>query len=180
MSNYKLINPSLQGNLKNVVSARQPLDAAKQIWTNLSKYITNDVPAFAFTIENQNGGEMHHFKVQETQNKGEAEFKIEEINIKLKDADMKKFKQRAEKSGKSVMKGGEKDKKDKKDDSSSSSSSEAFDALKMYKKFNRTVQPITYWWYDPYVYGMSSVYIPTFVTPVLPYIEIATVAYYTY
>ncbi len=139
----------------------------------MSKYITNNVPSFAFTIENQNEGTLHHFKVEETKNKKEATFKINEIDVKLKAGDLKKFKDRTSKS----MKGG---KKHKSKDDSSSSSSDAFDTLKMYKQFNRSVLPITYWWYDPYVYNLSSVYIPTFVTPVLPYIEIATVAYYTY
>ena len=177
MSNYKLINPSIQGNLKSTVSANAPLDDAKQIWTNMSKYITNNVPAFAFTIEKQSGGALHHFKVKETKHKDEAKFEIEEINVKLKAGDLQKFKERANKS---AMQGGKKHNKDKDDDSSSSSSSDGFDTLKMYKNFNRPVLPISYWWYDPYVYNLSSVFIPTFVTPVLPYIEIATVAYYAY
>lgn len=179
MPNYKLINPSIQGNLKNTVSANLSIDAAEQIWTNLSKYITNNVPSFAFTIENQSGGSLHHFKVEETKHKNEAKFEIKEIDVKLKASDLKKFKERVSKS---AMQGGKKHKHDKHDDSSSSSSSssDGFDTLKLYKNFNRPIVPITYWWYDPYVYNLSSVFIPTFVTPVLPYIEIATVAYYSY
>lgn len=178
MSNFKLINPSLQGNIKTTVSAKEPLDAAKQIWTNLSKYFTNDVPTFAFTIENQSGGMLHHFKVEETKNKNEATFKIESIESKLKAADLKKFKAKVDEISK--MKGGKKhSKKDEDDDSSSSS--DGFDSLKLYKNFSkRTLQPITYWWYNPYLYNVSSVFIPTFVTPVVPYIQIETVGYYMY
>ncbi len=180
MANYKLINPSIQGDLKNVVAAGAPLDAAKQIWTNLSKYITNNVPSFAFTIENQDGGSIHHFKVEETKHKNEARFEIKQLDLKLKASDLKKFKERVSKSS---MAGGKKHKhhkKDDDDDSSSSSSSDGFDTLKLYKNFSRPILPITYWWYDPYVYNLQSVYIPTFITPVLPYIEIATVSYYSY
>jgi hypothetical protein len=182
MSSFKLINPSIQGNVKNTVSAENSLDAAKQIWTNLSKYFTNDVPAFAFTIENQNGGALSHFKVEETKHKNEASFKIELVESKLKSSDMKKFKRRIDELP--AMKGGKHhSKKDKDDSSSSSSSSEAFDALKMYKKFskrNNSLSPIVYWWYDPSPYNLSSVYIPTFIAPVQPYIEVATVGYYLY
>lgn len=180
MSNYKLINPSLEGAIKITVSAKEPIDAAKQIWTNLSKYFANDVPTFAFTLENQSGGSLHHFKVQESKNKNEATFKIETIESKLKAKDLKNFKARSNEAFK--MHGG-KHKKDKKDeDESSSSSSEAFDSLKLYKNFSkRTLLPITYWWYNPYVYDLTSVYIPTFITPLVqPYVQIDTIGYITY
>jgi hypothetical protein len=180
MSNFKLINPNLQGDIKTTVSAREPLDAAKQIWTNLSKYFANDVPTFAFTIENQSGGSLHHFKVEETKNKDHATFKIESIESKLKGDDLRKFKAKANEAAR--MHGGKKDKKDKDDSSSSDSSSEAFESLKMYKNFTkRTLQPITYWWYNPNIYDLTSVYIPTFVTPLVqPYIQIDTVGYIVY
>jgi hypothetical protein len=32
--------------------------------------------------------------------------------------------------------------------------------------------PITYYYYDPFVYINPKVYVPTFVTPLKPYIEI--------
>jgi hypothetical protein len=180
MSNFKLINPKLQGDIKTTVSAGNSLDAAKQIWTNLSKYFTNDVPTFAFTIENQSGGSLHHFKVEETKHKNEASFKIESIESKLKSSDIKKFKKRIDELP--AMHGGKKHHHKDDDSSSSDSSSEAFDALKMYKKFSKrnTIQPIAYWWYDPSPYGLSSIYIPTFITPVQPYIEVATIGYYMY
>jgi hypothetical protein len=181
MSSYKLINPSVQGNIKNTVRADEPIDAAKQVWSNLSKYFTNDVPAFAFTIENQSGGDLYHFKVEETKHKNEASFKIEMIDSKLKSGDMKKFKKRVDELP--AMKGGKHHHKKEDDSSSSDSSSEGFDALTMYKKFskrNNSLLPITYWWYDPSPYGLSSVYIPTFIAPVQPYIEVATIGYYLY
>jgi hypothetical protein len=179
MSNFKLINPSLQGAIKTTVSAREPIDAAKQIWTNLSKYFANDVPTFAFTIENQSGGSLYHFKVQETKNKREATFKIESIDSKLKPDDLKKFKAKVNEVSK--MNGGKKHHKDEKEDDSSSSSSDAFDSLKLYKNFSkRTLLPISYWWYNPYIYDVTSVYIPTFIPTVVPYIQIETVGYYMY
>ena len=36
-----------------------------------------------------------------------------------------------------------------------------------------TTFPITQWYYDPYVYRLNSVYIPTFYSYVTPYIQIS-------
>jgi hypothetical protein len=41
----------------------------------------------------------------------------------------------------------------------------------MFKKINDT-DPITYWWYTPSIYGLKSIYIPTFAHPLSPYIHI--------
>lgn len=174
MSNFTLINPSIQGNLKTTVSAKTPLLAAKETWSNLSKYFTNYVPTFAFTLENQDGG-MFHFKVEESQKDGDAKFKIDMIESKLKKDDQKKFRSRI--NNLPEMKGG---KKHKKDDDDTSSSSDGFDTLKAYKHLSKRIEPITYWWYDPYVYTLPSVYIPTLIPTVVPYVEIATVGYYVY
>ena len=44
---------------------------------------------------------------------------------------------------------------------------------KLVKKYvNSNLLPINYFWYDPYVYRMNSVYIPTFYSYVTPYIQI--------
>ena len=176
MAEYKLINPSIQGDLKTTVNAKTPLLAAKETWANLSKYFTNDVPTFAFTLENNEGG-MYHFKVEETIKNNDAKFKIDMIDSKLKKEDLQKFKSRVDKLP--AMKGGKKHKKDD-DDTSTDSSSEGFDTLKAYKNLSKRIQPITYWWYDPYVYTLPSVYIPTLIPTVVPYVEIATVGYYVY
>lgn len=179
MSNFKLINPTLKGNIKTTVTAHDPLDAAKEIWTHLSKYFTNDVPSFAFTIENQDAGDLHHFKVQEKKQKNEASFKIEAIDSKLKAADLKKFKSRIDNLP--AQKGGKKHDKKKDDDDSSSSSSSEFDALRMYKNFSqRTLQPILYWYYDPNPYYLETFFVPTFIQTIVPYVEIVNVGYYVY
>lgn len=176
MSNYKLLNPYIEGNIVNTFSGKSALDVAEQTWTAISKYITNNVPQFAFTLENTNNGQIHHFLVKESLIGGSnASFKISEMPLKMKSKEEKEFKNRIDKFKNSNMRGGKK-KRDDDDDSSSSSLSEVFSALKLYKK-NKTY-PITYWWYDPLVYRLDSVYIPTFVAPIVPYIEVMTVNYY--
>ncbi|ARF11333.1 hypothetical protein Klosneuvirus_1_190 [Klosneuvirus KNV1] len=180
MSNYKLINPYIEGTLVTTFTAPSQLDAACSAWETLSKYITNTVPKFAFTLKNVNDGTLSHFIVKESLRGGKsADYKIKELDLKLSKDTVKQFEKRL------AMKGGKKHKKDKKDgddeddssSSSSSSSSDEFSAIKLHKMYTKA-QPITYWWYDPIVYEIESVYIPTFVAPLLPYIEVVTFNYY--
>jgi hypothetical protein len=184
MSKYRLINPSIKGNMINSFSGKTYTDAAVDAWDTLSKYMTNNVPKFGFSIENTENGSLHHFMVQETLDEDDyAKYKISELDLKMKGADTKKFKERVKKFTESEMEGGKrhkhKHKKHDDDDSSSSSSSDYFSALHLPNLINYP-QPIVYWWYDPVIYNLESVYIPTFVAPLTPYIEISTFNYYPY
>ena len=177
MSNYKLINPFIEGTIVTTFTAQNQLEAACSAWETLSKYITNTVPKFAFTLKNSNDGSLSHFIVKETLRGGKsADYKIKELDLNLSKDTVKQFEKRL------TLKGGKKhkkheDKDDEDDDSSSSSSSEEFSAIKLHKMYTKA-QPITYWWYDPIIYEIESVYIPTFVAPLLPYIEVVTFNYY--
>jgi len=62
-------------------------------------------------------------------------------------------------------------KRDDSDDSDFDDSSEDF--YRRAKSYIPTAQPIYYWWYDPYLYRLDSVYIPTFYAYVRPYIELS-------
>jgi hypothetical protein len=178
MSKYRLINPNIQGNLNNKFTGDSGIDAAKNAWDTISKYITNNVPKFGFTLENLKDGSLHHFSVKEDLEGEYAKYDIQELNIKMKSDDLNKFKSKVAKSNKN-MSGGKKH-KDKDDDSSSSSSTSDYLSSFKYNRLFNYPQPIVYWWYDPYIYSFDSVYIPTFVAPLTPYIEIATINYYPY
>jgi len=179
MSNYKLINPYIEGTMITSFSGASRLDAASGAWNALSKYITNNVPKFAFTLENINDGQLYHFLVKESLSGNKvADYKISEINLKLKPDVVAQFKNRLSmKGGKKHRKRGADDDDDDDDDSSSSSTSDIFSAIKLSKAYSKT-QPIVYWWYDPLIYDVSSIYIPTFTTSIVPYIEVATINYY--
>ena len=178
MSNYKLINPRLEGSLTTTFEGKTQLEAAETAWNTLSKYVTNNVPQFAFTLENTKNNQLTHFLVKETLvGGGSVKWNISELNLNLKTSVINQFKQNVDNA---EMSGGRRHKSKHSDDddsSSSTSSSEIFSALKLHK--NRlTTYPITYWWYDPWVYNLNSVYIPTFVYPMNPYIEVTTINYY--
>jgi len=175
MSNYRLINPCLEGNIVNTFNGKSNLDAALSAWTTLSQYITNNVPRFAFTLENTRDGGMCHFMVEESLTGGnKADYNISQMNIKMKSSEEKEFKKRSSAFSKS-KKGGRPHKKD--DDDSSSDSDELYSTLKLHKMLTKQT-PISYLWYDPMIYKFESLYIPTFVAPLTPYIEVSTINYY--
>jgi len=198
MPNYKLINPTIEGNFINTFDKDNELDAAEETWRTLSKYITNNVPKFAFTLEKISDGQLSHFLVKESlSGNGYANYKVSKIKLNMKESDQKLFKDRINNLKKPTnnIYGGKKHKhkhrhkkhndnnnvngndNDDSSSSSSSSSSSAFTALKLFKSATATI-PITYWWYDPLIYGFNSIYIPTFVSPLTPYIEVTTLNYY--
>lgn len=183
MSKYKLINPSIRGNLTNSFTGKNPSEAASNAWNTISEHMTNNVPKFAFTLENNEDGKLYHFLVKESMDGGEyADYKIKELDLKLKQNDIKKFKEKSQNFIDSEIKGGKhKKKKHKHKILDDSSSSDFLSHYKLHKLLNYPQQqPFVYWWYDPLIYNLESVYIPTFVAPITPYIEVATINYYPY
>lgn len=184
MPNYRLINPYIEGTLSNTYSGNTPLAAADNLWNSIVKYITNPVPKFPFTMENVQDGTLHHFIVKETLSKNNTtNYKINPLDIKLKKSETENFKSKANK-----MKGGmtifieEEDDDDSDDYDLDDEEDEVLDAIfkkaKSKKEKHLLQQPITYWWYDPLIYQVDSIFIPTFVNPLTPYIEVATINYY--
>src|SRR5438105_13143025 len=128
MENYKLINPFIEGSLKCHFNGDDNLDAAQNTWNTLSKYITNNVPKFAFTLENTKDGTLSHFLVKETMNGNDSvKYKILELDDYNNLGNINDFKSRFSKFIDSrKLSGGKKHRKHKhnrEDDGSSSSSS---------------------------------------------------------
>jgi hypothetical protein len=185
---YKLINPSIEGKLKTSFKAKYDLDAANKAWTAVSQYISNNVPKFAFTLENTKDGSLSHFIVKEKLNGKNASFNISKLKLDVDSKKEKEFKNRIAKQA-----GGKKHHKEHKEDDSSSDSSSSSSDIQLLSPFspfglntfgpNMTVYsdlPISYWYYDPYYYNLDSLFIPTFVYPLTPYMEITTLNYYAY
>ena len=55
-----------------------------------------------------------------------------------------------------------------KDDSSDSDSDSDFYFPKL-KRSRILSEPISYWWYDPYVFRIKKYFVPTYVAPLAPY-----------
>ncbi len=188
MSSFQLVNPYIIGGMKKTFNGTTVHDAADKAWGNLSKYITNNIPKFAFTMKRINDGKLFHFIVKEHVAKNKlVNYSIKEMSLKLssnEEANFIKYVDNLE----SQLGGKKKDKKDKKhddddeddDDSSSSSSSDSDDddddLIRRVRYYKDKHQPLNYLWYSPIVYnkngGLTSVYLPSFTYPIVPYLEL--------
>ena len=82
---------------------------------------------------------------------------------------MKQFREKIKKLESKVQIGSGKIKYDDGDDWLDDSDDEYFPRLKRRSVFSH---PLSYWWYDPYVFRIQKYYVPTFVAPIAPYIQI--------
>jgi hypothetical protein len=190
MPTYELVNPYIIGDMKKSFDADDSKTAANDAWGTLSQYITNNVPKFAFTMKNLQGGKLHHFVVKEKLRNKEVDYSLKELKLTLSKSEEKAFVQHITKMAedkKNKISGGSKKHKDDKDDSpsesgsdsessrSSDSSSES-DIYKKIRHFKNKNQPLNYMWYSPIVYSkdgtLESVYLPSFTYPIVPYLEI--------
>lgn len=174
MKSYILVNPHIQGSLETKFKTKSPHEAANLAYESISKYFSNNVPKFTFTLQKAGSDKFYHFDVSEKINKNDKiKFEIKE-NISVSNADgLKKFIQTNEEA----LSGGKhsKSKKYKLDDSDSSSSSDSNsddDYYYYYKPVNRSL-PITYWSYYPYAYPLRKFYVPTFIPTLSPYVYIS-------
>lgn len=176
---YTLINPVIGGAFKTTVSASNETEAMHELWKNLSGHLTNNVKTFYATV--MKGGDpasSSSFQITESTNGKYADYEITPVAKKLSSSTASKLMSRL----KSIQ-----DKEDKQDggkrrsrynnidsdDDSDSSSSEDEALYKKFRKFksiNR--RPITYFWYSPLIYDVPTVYVPTFIAPLAPFVEI--------
>lgn len=180
MTDFKLVNPVIIGTFENNFKAATVDDAAKSFWEKLttSKYISGNVPVFYYSLMNQKNDEISHFKVKEMPSGGYAEYSIEKVNIKLSKTQKDKFLKGVDNISKSSVKlgganltGGKRRHRHRDDDSSSSSDSDV-DDLFTYLRLKSLPKPITYWWYTPTIYNVETIFTPTFVAPVSPYVQL--------
>ena len=178
VNSYVLVNPYIDGSFKSEVKARNSQEAAKMLYTSLSEHFNNSIPNFYFSIQKgkSSNAKLYHFKVKESRENDVVDFSIKPINIKDEPTANSEFKGRLEEFKNKMKQGGGKHKKDHNDDSSDdsdslSSSTEYYSRARQYVP----TQPFYYYWYDPNVYRLDSVFIPSFYSYNIPfYLEIRT------
>lgn len=69
-TNYRLINPYVEGSVDTVVSAKNARSAGKHLYNTISKYFTNHVEDFNFAIQNIKSKDITHFKIKEKRDNG--------------------------------------------------------------------------------------------------------------
>jgi hypothetical protein len=192
---FKLVNPFVSGDFNNTFQADTPIKAANSAYKSLSKYFSNNVPLFFFTLQEaqqdgQSGGgddkSYMHFKVVEDKVKSDGKYNCEYkiTSHKVTGGSLQKFKNKiATKAIEArAQAGGHKSRNVT--DELAIFSTDDFDLLTIddssephYRRHRRqnyyTVpRPLTYYWYDPYVYRTRNLYVPTFINNVKPYIEL--------
>jgi hypothetical protein len=195
VNTYKLVNPQIKGTLKTKIKSPNSVEAAKEIYNNLSEHFNNNIPKFYFTIQKGSSGKgkYYHFLVEEKRKGENVSFSIEPITLKGESSSNKKLEKTIEKynnRGTNQEGGGKNNKKSKKkkrvkkkkptkkkNDSDDSDDSDDLDdsddsddyELAYVTTFN---YPIDYWYYYPTIYDIDSYFVPTFYNTVTPYIEI--------
>jgi len=174
MKSYILVNPYIEGSINKKFKTKSVIDAANLSYETLSKYFSNNLPKFSFTLQKAGTDKFYHFDVNEKINKNDKiKFQIKQ-NESIKDVTgLKKFIDQNNEElvgGKSNKNKKYKYSDDENDDDSSSSDSDD-DYYYYYKPITRNM-PITYWSYYPYIYNLQKVYIPTFIPTISPYVYI--------
>ena len=185
VNSYLLINPHIEGSLKNKVKAQNSQEAGNILYKNLSEHFNNSVPVFHFTIQKGSSGtgKYYHFEVKENRDDDEVNFSINQMSLKGEDKAIERLKTKLEQFKTKFNQAGGLKYKDKKsskskksrhhDDDSSDSLDDSDDVYRRARSYRPSNLPIYYWWYDPFVYQQSSLYIPTFYPTVTPYIELS-------
>ena len=175
MKSYILVNPHIEGSVETQFKTKTANEAANLAYETISKYFSNNLPKFSFTLQKAGSDKFYHFNVSEKINKNEKiKFQIKQNESISSVEGLKKF---IETNEENLTGGKNKSKKyrfdDESDDSSSSSSDSDDDYYYYYKPVNRSL-PITYWSYYPYVYpSLKKIYVPTFVPTISPYVYIS-------
>lgn len=184
MGKYKVVNPRVIGTFDDTYQVQNVDDAAKKFWENLTKdnkYISGNVPQFLFTIMDVSTNDLYHYKVLEKMEGKSANYKISKIDLKLTNTQKEGFLNQVEKINKMTsQQGGDEEKKKKRkrynDDDSSSSDDSDFpdevDELFSYIRRKRVKKPIVYWWYNPTLYKIDTIFTPTFSPGISPYFQL--------
>jgi hypothetical protein len=192
MSNkYKLVNPYIKGEFETKVGAKNSVEAAKTFYKNLSEHFNNNVPRFYFTIQKGGSGKgkFYHFEVKEKKVNDNVDFTIKPFEIKGEDEAMKQYLENFDQfkgrfnggARKGSRKGSKKSSRrsSRHDDDSSSDSDDFYREAKSYVSVASS--PFYYMYYDPLLYKVDSVFIPTYYAYVSPFSEINTrLGTYTY
>lgn len=172
-TNFELVNPYIEGNFKKIFASDNNLKAAKKCYKNLSKYIRNPMPKFHFSLKNMKSGKYLHFVVKEKMQDNkelDISYSIKQIKVTNNEKEIEKFENKLEslklKDGGKLF--------DDFDDSDDflDSDSEYYDRYR-YRYPYRIDQPIHYYYYDPLVYKVDRFYLPHFVLPLLPLVEVS-------
>jgi len=183
VNKYKLVNPYIKGEFETKLEAANSIEAAKIFYKNLSEHFNNNVPKYYFTIQKGGSGKgkFYHFEVKEKKTQDEVNYSIHPFEIKGDDMAIEQFVENFDKFKGRFNGGARKSSKRRSKKRSSRNrddSSDMDDSYDFYREAKSyvpvTSQPLYYMYYDPLVYRLDSMYIPTFYAYATPYFELGT------
>ena len=178
MSEFKLVNPLIGGNLNTKFTAEKSLEAANKAYQSLSQYFKNDVPSFNFTLKNDKN-KYFHFNVKESLKDNQVSFKIKEFKINTnKNQKFNTFKKKISNFEKIInQKGSGVYYDDFDDDYDLFYDDDDYFFPNKISRRRYYSNPISYYWYWPTIYDYvlvdkhfkTPLYLPTFVDLLTPY-----------
>ena len=172
MTNYRFVNPHIEGEFKNLFTGKTPTNAADNAWNSLSEYIKGDIPKFAFTLERVSDKKLFSFIVKEKKvgNKN-VDYSLKIIEKNPPKSTIKKFKSKLALVKKQY--GGNKS-SSKRNNNNDDDDEDDDDSSYIYKRMKHLLnrEPIVYWWYSPWYYDIEYFYMPNFLLPYTPYVQI--------
>lgn len=179
-SSFQLVNPYIKGKFDKNFTAGSARTAASKVWQSLSQYFSGPLKRYHFTIQSA-GGKLYHFEVKEKISKKHIDFSLREIN----GGNKKQLGQFKSTLARFIQKTGGADDKKKKDkddkddddsDSSSDSSGSSSSSNSLYSslipRFSISDSPILHYWYNPSIYDVSNIFVPTFISPLSPIVQL--------
>lgn len=174
--NYQLVNPSIKGDFPTTFSASTPFEAANNAWKSLSSYFTNNVPKFPFTLQSLKDNKLFHFLVKEDVKGDQVNYKITELKLKDEQKANDTLKKNVQEFNKKY--GGSRrrrrDRDEDEDDDDDDDDNDMYHRIAYPHLFGQQ-NPFSYlshFYFDPTVYNLQSFYVPSFVVPYTPYVEI--------
>jgi hypothetical protein len=183
MPEYYLVNPVIGGSLKTKFSGKNNLDAANKAYTALSEYFNNNIPEFYFTLQEISSdktqigagkvSDYNHFLVKETKKGKQVNYRLTEHKVSNSTDTFKNFRKEIKNLAQKAQLGGHKkhsyDEYDDDDDLFDDDGEMYFPKMKRSRVLS---DPISFWWYDPYVFRIKKYHVPTWVAPLAPYVTI--------
>ena len=126
MKSYILVNPHIEGSVETKFKTKTANEAASLAYETVSKYFSNNLPKFSFTLQKAGSDKFYHFDVSEKINKSDKiKFQIKSNESISSIEGLKKF---IEINQENLTGGKNKSKKYRFDDDSSSSDSSSSDS----------------------------------------------------
>lgn len=174
---YRLINPSITGSQNKIIHSKNPYNAGKKFYNELSEHFTNHMENFYMTVMNVETGKLSHYRIKEKRNGDTIDFFMTILPENLPSSVEKKLVEESMKIEK--QEGGRHHHRSDDSPSSSSSDSSSSDSTSM--EYHNML-PITRFVYFnlPYYKLLNvdqvccnKIYLPVFTLPLSPTVEVS-------